>query len=87
MADDLPIVPVDDHGIRQVTCAIYPKSVADAATEEASNGGSVQSLLDRVSFTAVTSDTWRSWGEDGRSWFSADDPESLAQGLSQFHAG
>jgi len=87
MADDLPIVPVDDHGIRQVTCAIYPKSVADAATEEASNGGSLQSLLDRVSFTAVTSDTWRSWGEDGRSWFSADDPESLAQGLSQFHAG
>lgn len=84
MADGLPVVPVDDHGVRQVTCAIYPKSVAEAATEEARNGGSVQSLLDRVSFTAVSPETWRAWGEDGRSWFSADDPESLSLGLSQF---
>ena len=85
MADGLPIVPVDDHGIRQVTCAIYPRSVSEAATEEARNGGSVQSLLDRVSFTAVNADTWRGWGEDGRSWFSADDQKSLSRGLSDFH--
>ena len=87
MADGLPIVPVDDHGVRQVTCAVYPTSVAEAATEEARNGGSVQSLLDRVSFTAVTAERWRGWGEDGRSWFSADDPESLSEGLAQFHSG
>jgi len=85
-ADGLPVVPVDDHGIRQVTCAIYPKSIAEAATEEARSGGSVQSLLDRVSFTAVTADTWRGWGEDGRSWFSADDPKTLSEGLAHFQA-
>jgi len=87
MADGLPIVPVDDHGVRQVTCAVYPKTIADAASQEAIGGGSVQSLLDRVSFTAVTSESWRVWGEDGRSWFSADDPESLSAGLSHFHGG
>jgi molybdopterin-guanine dinucleotide biosynthesis protein A len=87
MADDLPIVPVDDHGVRQVTCAIYPKSIAEAAAEEARNGGSVQSLLDRVSFTAVTADQWRSWGEDGRSWFSADDPQTLSEGLAHYQSG
>jgi len=86
MTDGLPVVPVDEHGVRQVTCAIYPTAIADAATEEASNGGSVQSLLDRVSFIAVTADTWRAWGEDGRSWYSADDLESLSRGLSLFQA-
>jgi len=87
MADGLPIVPVDDHGVRQVTCAVYPKTISEAATEEAQAGGSVQSLLDRVSFTAVSAESWRSWGEDGRSWFSADDQQSLNAGLSHFHDG
>ena len=84
--DELPLVPVDDHGVRQVTCAIYPRTIADAATEEANQNGSVQSLLDRVSFNAVTTDEWRSWGEDGRSWFSADDPSSLAEGLALYQS-
>ena len=87
LAGELPIVPVDDHGVRQVTCATYPRSIAEAAAEEAANAGSVQSLLDRVSFTAVPPDTWRSWGEDGRSWYSADDAASLEAGLSRFHRG
>ena len=87
MAGSLPIVPVDDHGVRQVTCAVYPKTVAEAAVEEANAGGSVQSLLDRVSFTAVSPEVWRSWGEDGRSWFSADDPETLSEGLAHYVSG
>ena len=85
-AGELPLVPVDDHGVRQVTCAVYPRSIADAATEEASQNGSIQSLLDRVSFDAVTADEWRSWGEDGRSWFSADDQSSLAEGLALYES-
>lgn len=80
LGGDLPCVPVDEHGVRQVTCALYPTSVADAASEEAAASGSIQSLLDRVSFTPVEPDTWRGWGEDGRSWFSADDPETLSEG-------
>lgn len=87
LADGLPVVPVDDHGVRQVTCAVYPKSISDAASEEASNGGSIQSLLDRVSFEAVTPEMWRNWGEDGRSWFSTDDQATLAEGRSLYLSG
>jgi len=81
---DLPVVPVDDEGIRQVTCAVYPKGIADVATEEAEAGGSIQTLLDRVSFHPVTPEVWMNWGEDGRSWFSVDTPEDIATGLGRF---
>ena len=77
IGSDLPVVPVDETGIRQVTCALYPKGIAEAAIEEAAVGGSIQTLLDRVSFRPVTPVDWRSWGEDGRSWFSVDTPEAL----------
>jgi molybdopterin-guanine dinucleotide biosynthesis protein A len=80
----LAVVPVDDDGIRQVTCAVYPKTAGDAAAEEALAGGSVQTLLDRVSFSPVTPDTWRQWGEDGRSWFSVDTARSIQTGLERF---
>ncbi len=84
-ADGLPVVPVDSHGVRQVTCAVYPKAVAMAATEEAQAGGSIQSLLDRVAFDAVVPEDWESWGEDGRSWYSVDTRDALAEGLALFH--
>lgn len=84
LADGFPVVPVDDHGTRQVTCALYPTIIATEAAEEASVGGSIQSLLDRVSFTAVTPDVWEAWGEDGRSWFSVDSPEALETGLGRY---
>lgn len=83
-ADGLPVVPVDDHGIRQVTCAVYPASVAEASIEEAASGGSIQSLLDRVSFDAVVPDDWRSWGEDGRSWYSVDSPDALDEAVGLY---
>jgi molybdopterin-guanine dinucleotide biosynthesis protein A len=81
---DLPVVPVDMDGVRQVTCAVYPREIADPAREEAEAVGSIQTLLDRVSFLPVTPDQWQDWGEDGRSWFSADTPEALAEGLERF---
>lgn len=84
---ELPVVPVDESGSRQVTCAVYPVSIADEAKQEAENGGSVQSLLDRVSFRPVAPDEWRSWGEDGRSWFSVDDEEAMLSGISQYLEG
>lgn len=83
-SDGLPVVPVDESGVRQVTCALYPRSIADAADEEAASGGTVQTLLDRVSFSPVTPHVWRSWGEDGRSWFSVDSEEALMTGLSRY---
>lgn len=84
IASDLPVVPVDSEGVRQVTCAIYPKAIEAVAMEEAEAGGSIQTLLDRVSFLPVTPETWAGWGEDGRSWFSVDTPGDIATGLARF---
>lgn len=75
---DLPVVPVDATGVRQVTCAVYPRTITAAAVDEATAGGSIQTLLDRVSFRAVTPDEWRTWGEDGQSWLSIDSEADLA---------
>jgi molybdopterin-guanine dinucleotide biosynthesis protein A len=80
----IPVVPVDGEGVRQVTCALYPKAIAEAAMEEVEADGSIQSLLDRVSFQAVTPEVWAPWGEDGRSWFSVDTPEALEEGMRRF---
>jgi molybdopterin-guanine dinucleotide biosynthesis protein A/uncharacterized protein YqeY len=80
----LPVVPVDESGVRQVTCALYPVSIVDEALEEAAAGGSIQTLLDRVSFRPVTPDEWKSWGEDGRSWYSIDSEEALSRAVSLF---
>lgn len=81
---DIPVVPVDGEGIRQVTCAIFPKQIGAQAVEEAEAGGSIQTLLDRVSFLPVTPEQWSKWGEDGRSWFSVDTPEAVEHGLERF---
>ena len=83
---ELPVVPVDEHGVRQVTCAAYPRSIAPVALDEAAAGGSIQSLLDRTSFLPVTPDEWSGWGEDGRSWFSVDSPEAIATGVARYAA-
>ena len=75
---------VDAAGVRQVTCAVYPTAIADQASEETEGGGSIQSLLDRVALHPVTPDIWSGWGEDGRSWFSVDSPETLAEATERF---
>jgi molybdopterin-guanine dinucleotide biosynthesis protein A len=84
LAADIPVVPVDEHGVPQVTCALYPRAIREEAFEEATANGSVQSLLDRVSFKPIPPDEWRNWGEDGRSWYSTDDPDALEQGLELY---
>lgn len=79
----LPVVPVDD-GVRQTTCAVYPSDSLDHVADELEGGGSIQSLLDRVSFRPVIEDEWAAWGEDGRSWFSADSSADLDEGLRRY---
>lgn len=86
IGSDLPVVPVDDTGQRQVTCAVYPVAILDAARAEASTDGSIQTLLDMVSFTPVTPERWRSWGEDGRTWFSVDSPDDIAFGVRRYES-
>ena len=77
------VVPLDRE-VRQVTCAVYPAAWAAAARRELTDGGSLQSLLDRMPHHLVGSDQWSAWGEDGRSWFSVDDEASLTEGLARW---
>lgn len=84
LAGELPVVPVSHDGSRQTTCAVYPPGILSVALDELLAGGSIQSVLDRTAFVPVEEETWRSWGEDGRSWFSADNEEALAEGAARF---
>ncbi|NIA25305.1 MAG: NTP transferase domain-containing protein [Gammaproteobacteria bacterium] len=82
LASHEAVIPVD--GARQVTCAVYPASWTAETTDEIDSGGSIQSLLDRLPHHLIEPPTWREWGEDGRSWFSVDTPEALAEGLARY---
>jgi molybdopterin-guanine dinucleotide biosynthesis protein A len=80
---DQAVVPVDG-GVRQTTCAFYPAGLSRLAASELEGGGSIQSLLDMSGFRPVVEEEWRGWGEDGRSWFSIDEPANIEEGLSRF---
>lgn len=79
----MPVVPVAD-GVRQVTVAVYGTAILELAQEVLAAGGSIQTVLDRVGFVGVDEDQWRTWGEDGRSWFSVDTETALAEGLAHY---
>lgn len=81
----VPVVPIDE-GIPQTTCAVYPKALLPAATDVFERGGSIRRLLEVVEFDAVGPETWATWGEDGRSWFSVDTPEAAVEGRRRFGA-
>lgn len=78
-----PVVPID-AGTRQVTCAVYPSSLAAMATRMAREGRALQAVLDDIDIEEIATSEWQTWGEDGRSWFGADTPEELDSGLSRF---
>ncbi|MCY4367946.1 MAG: molybdenum cofactor guanylyltransferase [bacterium] len=71
-------------GRPQVTCAAYSSRCVDEATRRLRAGGSLQHLLDEVPWTRIPRDGWRSWGEDGRSWFSMDTPDSVIAAERRF---
>ena len=73
------VVPVHDE-IRQVTCGVYYPDLAESVAQ----AGSLQGLMDLALPLEVTEPVWRSWGEDGRSWFSVDRPEDVATGMERF---
>lgn len=80
---ELPVVPVPD-GIRQTTCAAYPANDLLVATRELNAGGSIQSMLDRTAFDPFTEADLESCGEDGRSWYSANTSDDVAEGLDRY---
>lgn len=78
----LPAAPHD--GRLQVTCATYPPRALDLIEEVARRQGSLQDTIPRLGGSAVPPEQWRSWGEDGRSWFSVDTPEDLEEGIRRY---
>lgn len=81
--DALPVVPVPD-GVRQTTCAAYPANDLLVATRELNAGGSIQSMLDRTAFDPFTESDLAACGDDGRSWFSVNTPDDVAEGLVRY---
>jgi molybdopterin-guanine dinucleotide biosynthesis protein A len=79
------VIPIE-NGWEQVTCAVYRKPFLPMVREalDAEADLSILTILDRVDTTTVEPEDWRSWGEDGRSWFSIDTPEALQLGLSRY---
>ena len=79
-------VPLDDARL-QVTCARYEAACLAPATAILDVGPApVRTLFAHVEHVQVDETGWQAWGEDGRSWFSADTPEALAAGLDRFGA-
>ncbi len=79
------VMPVDHNGNRQVLCAVYPPIWAEQTEFEGITlKGSIQSLIDRLGYTAIEPDEWASWAEDGRSWFSVDSPARLDEAVRRF---
>jgi molybdopterin-guanine dinucleotide biosynthesis protein A len=85
LLDQKAVIPVDG-GVRQTTCAAYPAAWAAAADAEDRSGGSIQSLLNRLSCREVWPEEWAAWGEDGRSWYSVDTPGDAASVLDRYPA-
>lgn len=81
---ELPAVPISIDGSRQATCALYPPGILSVTLDELLAGGSIQSVLDRTAFDPIEEDKWRTWGEDGRSWYSVDTPDALEAGLTTY---
>jgi molybdopterin-guanine dinucleotide biosynthesis protein A len=78
------VVP-DDEGWLQVTCAVYRAACLPEVRASLDAGErSLLAILDRVDTRVVGQRAWRRWGEDGRSWFSADTPDRLAEGLARY---
>jgi len=78
------VVPVHD-GWQQVTCAVYRPAFLSGATAVLDAGcRSIIAALGRADTSLVGEEVWRTWGEDGRSWFSVDSPGRIEEGLRRF---
>ena len=78
------VVPVDEAGVRQVTCAVYPSSWFDRAERADDDDQSLEAFLETVKVREIAPGTWKGWGEDGRSWFRVAAGESLEEARRRF---
>ncbi|MDF1597379.1 MAG: molybdenum cofactor guanylyltransferase [Acidimicrobiia bacterium] len=78
---DRTTVPHDE--VLQITCALYTPDVFDAVSRAVADGVPLWKAV-KAGALIIDEPEWRSWGEDGRSWFSVDTPAALAEGLVRF---
>ncbi len=81
VTQDGTTVPRDD--VLQITCALYDPEVAPVIAAAVVDGIPLWKAV-KDSARIIDEPEWRSWGEDGRSWFSVDTPEKLAEGMRLF---
>lgn len=74
-----PVVPHVD-GFAQVTCAFYPAAFLGAATKALKEGRSLWRAITDFGYETFTPPD----SEDGRSWFSIDNPEAIAEASERF---
>ena len=74
------VVPVDG-GVAQATCAVYRAHCLAPLRKLMAERPSLplQTLLDGVATRRVPPAEWSQWGEDGRSWWSLDSREDVAE--------
>ena len=78
------VVPVDENGNRQVTCAVYPSAWLDRAQRADDNDRSLEEFLETVKVREIGPVVWRGWGEDGRSWFKVASSDSMDEARRRF---
>lgn len=76
--DAVAVVPLDD-GRLQTTSALYRAGCLDRLREVMADDPSVslRALVDAVATRVIRPEEWRTWGEDGRSWWSIDTPAEV----------
>ena len=77
-----PATPMDHQ--YQVTCATSSPTSLSRLREVAGERRSLQPEIPLLGGIVIPPERWRSWGEDGRSWFSVDTPEDLTEGLRRY---
>ena len=78
------VVPVDENGVRRVTCGVYPSGWLDRAERADDDDRSLEQFLSTVKVREIHPETWQGWGEDGRSWFRVNSADSLAEARERF---
>lgn len=81
--DNEAVIPVDEDG-RQMTCAVYPSAWLDRAQRSDGDDQSLEEFLGTVKVREISPEVWRSWGEDGRSWYRVSSAETMEEAVRRF---
>ena len=78
-----PVTTVPHDQVLQIACALYSADAFQPISDAVERGLPLWKAIRDIA-RIVEEDEWRTWGEDGRSWYSVDTPGKLAEGLRRF---